>query len=559
VGDALSAATTGLPPAGADRGGRVLGWLAGGAIGLAILVMIAASLVRSDWMFPHLDMPSSGPPWSASGVRVPSAAVLLALWAAAVTGAVGVAGGLLAVRRGARPSAQFVLGCGLVAVAVLTVLPPVGSSDAFDYAAYGRLAVLGHNPYLTAPIYLRHLRASFGLSVPRKWQHQVSVYGPLATAEQYLAAKLGGASMARVTFWLKLWNSLVFAAIALVMDRLLRADPTWRLRAHLLWTINPLLLWDLIAAGHVDVLAAAAGLLGLLALGRQTKVGAVSWLRAATAGALVGAAADIKINYLLFAVGLAWALRRSAGRLAVAACGLLGALLAGYAWFGRSAVEAVLRRRNALSANDFYLHLVEYDRNDLAHIGLIVLVLSLLLAALLLWRLPPGRPDRPAIRPALLVCAAWLFLWPYQLPWYDTMVICLLVFYPASWLDGLVLLRLAAGTLSNIPGNPWSPANHLAAAIEFQLIGRVAPLLLFAAAGGLVLLGLADHRRRPPPVPLDGAAGDSGRADGGAAGGGAAGDVEAGAVQPQDEQAAQPRSSRRAGRIEQQIPAESGP
>jgi hypothetical protein len=72
--------------------------------------------------------------------------VLLALWAAAVIGAVGVAAGLLAVRRGARPSAHLVLGCGLVAVAIPTVLPPVGSSDAFDYAAYGRLAALGHDP-----------------------------------------------------------------------------------------------------------------------------------------------------------------------------------------------------------------------------------------------------------------------------------------------------------------------------------------------------------------------------------------------------------------------------
>jgi hypothetical protein len=119
----------------------------------------------------------------------------------------------------------------------------------------------------------------------------------------------------------------------------------------------------------------------------------------AGAGILVGAAADIKINYLLFAVGLAWALRRSAARLAVAACGVLGVLAAGYAWFVLSAVEAVLRRRNAISANDFYLHLVEYDRGALTHIGLIVLVLSVLFTALLLQRLPPGLADQPAIRP----------------------------------------------------------------------------------------------------------------------------------------------------------------
>ena len=513
MSDALSGTATGrlVPVAGsqaardgsgadstqapAGHPGRVLGRLAVGTIGSAILIMIAASLVREDWMFPHLAMPPSGPPWSLIGARVPSTLVLIALWLAAAIGAAGVAAGLAAVRRGARPSSRLVLACGLVAVAVLTVLPPVGSSDAFDYAAYGRIALLGHNPYLIAPAFLRHLHSSFSLSVPRKWEHQVSVYGPLATAEQYLAAKLGGISMARVTFWLKLWNSLAFAAVALVMDRLLRAQPTWRLRAHLLWTVNPLLLWGLVAAGHLDVLAAGAGLFGLLALGRQRGPSTVSLRRAAAAGALLGLAADIKIYYLLFVVGLFWALRGSASRLAAAGGSLVGVLVAGYAWFGLAAIRAVLRRRNALSANSFYLHLVRYNKSDLTHIGLIVLVASLFLAALLLWRMPPGVSDRPAIRPALLVSTAWLFLWPYQLPWYDTIVICLLVFYPASWLDGLVLLRLAAGTISNIPGNPWTPSSHLAASIEFELVGRAAPLLLFGAAVGLILLGLVSQRR----------------------------------------------------------------
>ena len=513
MGDALSGTATGrLAPVAASRApgdgsgadatqapaggpGRVLGWLAAGAIGSAILIMVAASLVRENWMFPHLARPPSGPPWSVVGVRVPSTDVLIALWLAAAIGAAGVAAGLAAARRGVRPSAQLVLACGLIAAAVLTVLPPVGSSDAFDYAAYGRIALLGHNPYLIAPAYLRHMHSSFSLSVPRKWQHQVSVYGPLATAEQYLAAKLGGISMARVTFWLKLWSSLAFAAIALVMDRLLKAEPSWRLRAHLLWTVNPLLLWGLVAAGHLDVLAAGAGLLGLIALGRQRGTSSVSLQRAAAAGALIGLAADIKIYYLLFVVGLAWALRGSASRLAAAAGSLAGVLVAGYAWFGLAAIRAVLGRRNSLSANSFYLHLVRYNKSDLAHIGLIALVASLVLAALLLWRMPPGVSDRPAIRPALLVSAAWLFLWPYQLPWYDTIVICLLVFYPTSWLDGLVLLRLAAGTISNIPGNPWTPANHLAASIEFELVGRAAPLLLFGSAVGLIVLGLVYHRR----------------------------------------------------------------
>ena len=87
----------------------------------------------------------------------------------------------------------------------------------------------------------------------------MSVYGPVATAEEWAAAELGGTSMARITFWLKLWNSIAFGVVVLLLDRTLRSDPARRLRAHLLWTVNPLLLWEIVASGHIDGLAAAFG------------------------------------------------------------------------------------------------------------------------------------------------------------------------------------------------------------------------------------------------------------------------------------------------------------
>ena len=46
-----------------------------------------------------------------------------------------------------------------------------------------------------------------------------------------------------------------------------------RLRAHLLWSVNPLLLWEIVAGGHIDGLAAAFGLLGILALRVRTPAG----------------------------------------------------------------------------------------------------------------------------------------------------------------------------------------------------------------------------------------------------------------------------------------------
>ena len=262
--------------------------------------------------------------------------------------------GLLAVRRGARPNARLLLIIGLITVAVLTVLPPAGSTDPLDYATYGRLLLLGHSPYVYTPHYLRHLHDAFAQSIPLIWSNYVSVYGPLATMEQLLAAKLGGSSPALIVFWLKLWNSAGFAAVAVAIHRLLRADPAARLRGHLLWTLNPLLLWDLVEAGHVDVLAAAAGLFGLLVLGRQAHGERPGLARVLAAGVLLGVAADIKINYALFGLGAAWALRRYPAALAAAGAAALAVLVPSYAYFGKPAVRALLSRRDSASADNFY-------------------------------------------------------------------------------------------------------------------------------------------------------------------------------------------------------------
>jgi hypothetical protein len=485
---------------------RLLGWLAAAGIGSSILIMIGASLVRQDWMFPHLAVPASGPPWELQSVIVSPVVVDIALWSAAVLALGGLVAGLLAASRGARPPMRVILVAAVVVVAILTVLPPAGSSDALDYATYGRLLVLGHNPYVTTPHYLRVAHNAFARSVPREWQRQVSLYGPFATLEQFVAARIGGASAARIVFWLKLWNSLAFGAVAIVLDRVLRSNPAQRLRAHLLWTLNPLLLWDLIAGGHVDVLAAAAGLLGLLALGRQTAGVRPRLSRALAAGAFVGVAADIKINYVLFGIGLAWALRRSPAALLTAAGGALAVLVPTYSWLGTPAFRALLARRAATSADNFY----RFFTSDPGHLGAaprhLILLAGLIfavLAVLLLKRMPPGDPLRPALRPALAISLAWLFIWPYQLPWYDAIIICVLVLYPASRLDWLVLARLTAATISNMPGNPWAPRDHLLAMVDKFAIHNQAPAVLLGAAIGLVVLAVSRRwgLRQPASAP----------------------------------------------------------
>ena len=477
---------------------RALGWLALAGIGTALLIMVGADLVRPDWMYPPLRLPAGGFPFAATGLHVSRRLIVASLWVSGVLGTAGVISGLLAARHGARLPLRAMLIAAGVVVAVLAVLPPAGSTDVLDYAAYGRLLVLGHNPYLATPHLLRVHDPGFGLSVPWRWQHQVSLYGPAATFEQYLAARLGGDSPARVVLWLKLWNAAAFGVVAFVADRMLRGHPDRRLRAHLLWTFNPLLVWGLVAAGHLDVLTAAAGLLGLLALGAQSAAPGPGLGRTATsrgllgrallAGALVGVAADIKINYLAFGVGLAWALRRRPATFLAAAAGGFLVLAPTYAWFGRSAVTALFARRNKSTVDSFYrlLDLSSYR----PYLGEVALVLLAALVLLLLWRLPAADPLRPALRPALAVSVAWLVIWPYQLPWYDAMAICLLVLYPASALDWLIVTRLAVATLANMPGNPGQEPGHLLRVADKFIVHTLAPIALLTCAALLVLFAL---------------------------------------------------------------------
>jgi hypothetical protein len=496
VGSGSPSAEQAVPPASRVR---LLSRLAMAGIGCSLLIMVVASSMRDSWMYPRIILPAVGPPWDLTFVHMTAGVATVVLWLAIILGVGGVVAGLLAVERGARPNVRVLLIAAAVAVALLTVFPPAGSTDAFDYASYGRIVVLGHSPYLMTPAQLARLHSTFSQSVPSTWDHFVSVYGPLATLEQFLAAKLGGISAAQITFWLKLWNAIAFGLVAFVVDRTLRSDPARRLRAHLLWTFNPLLLWNLVGEGHVDLIAAAAGVLGLLALGRHSETARPPLLRVLAAGALIGAAADVKINYALFGLALIWVLRRSFTALAAAAAGALVVIAPGYAWFGMPAVRALEGRRNGTSADSFYR--VFLGSSFRPHMAELAVVLVIAVAVLAYRRMPAGYTTQPVFRAALVLSVAWLFLWPYQFPWYDAMVVCLLMFYPATRLDWLVLGRLGIASLPNMPGNPFGPPGHVVYLVHHVIVYVVAPMALFAAAIALIWLCLSG--RWNPREPSD--------------------------------------------------------
>src|SRR5258708_24242932 len=130
---------------------RVLPRLAVAGIASSILIMIAMSLVRDSWMYPPMAGTGAAPPWDLRSLHVSAGVATVALWVAVLAGGGGVVAGLVAVQRGARPSLRAMLVAAALAVVALTVLPPAGSSDVFDYAATGRIMSLCYNSCSRTP------------------------------------------------------------------------------------------------------------------------------------------------------------------------------------------------------------------------------------------------------------------------------------------------------------------------------------------------------------------------------------------------------------------------
>ena len=167
---------------------------------------------------------------------------------------------------------------------------------------------------------------------------------------------------------------------------------------------------------------------------------------------------------------------------------MLAVLVPTYLWFGPPAIGALLARRNKSTVDNFYQFFSGPAGYVAQHLMVVAAAAGVLLAILAVWRLPDDVTAPPGVRPALALSAAWLFVCPYQMPWYDAMLLCLLVLYPASRLDWLVLARLTAGTLALMPGNPWLPPGAVLSALARISQVVVAPAVLLAAAVGLAVL-----------------------------------------------------------------------
>lgn len=489
---------------------RWLVWTSASCITVSLLAMMAMSAAGPSVTVPPMPhAPGFAPPWWGSN-PLSESGVFFGMWGVIVVATAGVAAGLLAVARGARPRARWLVAASFIAIAVFTVLPAAGSSDAQSYAIDGNMVVLRHSPYVWTPAQMVRLGDTLAVHGPPTWQNHLSDYGPVATAEEWVSAELGGSSMALITFWLKLWVALAFGGVVLMLDRLLRDNPAMRLRAHLLWSLNPLLLWEIVASGHIDGFAVAFGLAGLalLRLGKPASRRSML-LRCAEAGALLGVAAAVKSPFALFLAGAVWGLRRSPARVAAVVGGWLVLVVTSYAIAGLPAARVLFQRSHEATWDNPYEALYRAFGiagglgDDRAPGFLFALGLGVFLAValLVLFRLPDRVPGLPGVTPALALSIGWIFCWPFQRPWYDAMIIVLLVLYPATLLDWVVLIRLSVSAITYIPAVNLRPGLGFEGIHLFEGAWVSSSVRLFAVAALIWLCVSGRWTTRPGPAP----------------------------------------------------------
>lgn len=435
----------------------VLGWA---ALGVAAACLLTTAVLGPSAAEPLLGAGDTGttPPWHAEAAP-PAGMVSLLLAVAVVVGAIAVAL-VISGRWRPRPARLLVVG-GLVAAA-LALVPPVGSADPLSYASYGRMVVTGHDPYTTTPAELAPTdRVAAAVELP--WQHEPSVYGPLATAEQSLAAAVAGEDAARIVLVLDLLGLLAFLGAGWA---LLRAAGTeqGRLRAAALWTANPLLWLQVVAGGHLDVVLAAAAVSAVLVARRRQVAGA----------ALTGVAALIKPTGGLVWFAVAWPSRRDPRRLAVLAAVTAAVVVAGYAFTGTGALHQLARAGRRVSRATPWRPILDWTHAPRGLIGALALLLAIGLAVLL-------ARDRLGTTPALVAVAAttaYVLAAPYALPWYDALAWVMLPLIVASWRDWLLLAHTTVLSLAYLPGRDAVQLHGSLHAVTSGMRSVAAPIAL---------------------------------------------------------------------------------
>ena len=375
----------------------------------------------------------------------------------------GLAMMLWANSHGWSPNPRKVLWTATAAIAVLVSISPVGSADIASYASYGRLAALGQNPYIVGPAHLPGgAHNPYAAIVNPMWRGTSSVYGPIATWIQWLAATVGGPRP-----WLTIWVLMIFTAAAFIATGyvLLRTAEN-PVRATLMWVANPLLIVELVMGGHLDAFLALAAI-GAIVVSRRAKTARQDIL----VGLLTGIAGGIKINAAYVALAIAILLihdRQWLRLLRTAAVAAVTSTALYYFSWGFGALKPLGgASKMVISPTIWRLIQVWCQQIDPHSLHMVTTVigfawppLMLALAWYLYNRLSPDVPTVVAATCALTF--AWVIAASWSLPWYSSVAWVALALLPRNsltrWLTLMTallgLLHFNGGGANSVPIGP---------------------------------------------------------------------------------------------------------
>jgi hypothetical protein len=297
-------------------------------LGLLLGVLVAATAPNFETLPVRLPLSSVLPSLSRD-----DGVAMAMLYAGDVLACLGLAGMLWAHSQGWRPDPRRLLLVSAGIVAVMVCLTPVGSSDIASYAAYGRIASRGGNPYTASPLAFLGAHSPYTQVVGVVWRGQRSVYGPVATWVESFAGWAGGASVVTTIWGLMVVNGVVFSGVGCLLLRT-SDDPV---RATLFWVANPVIIQQLVGGGQLDTFVAAGAICSIQAA-RRVAGGRGDVL----AGALIGLACGVKVSAVLIGIGLAWPLlaRRDWVRVARMTGVALAVFALEYSFYGLAALES---------------------------------------------------------------------------------------------------------------------------------------------------------------------------------------------------------------------------
>lgn len=461
----------------AARLGRRALLLTAASVGLTALT---AALGTSAAVVP---LPQGAFPLEAGGH--PSAWTVSGLLGAAVLAAVAaVWTGWRALDAGWAPSPRRLLAAAFVAAALLAVVPPVAGADVLSYAAYGHIAARGLDPFRVAPDSLAGDPIAQAVEAP--WRGTPSVYGPLAAWEQEALVHLAGNRLRPAVGLLDLVNAAAFATAAFLLYLLAGPGDDARRRAVVTFGLNPLLLFVVVAGGHLDALAVALLVAGLLAF-KRSPLGA---------GLLGGAAVLVKLTAGLPLAGWAWVAGwgrggGSRGRVALLVAGAAAAAGAGYAAVGLHALNQARRASRLVSVGTPWrpvravLQALAGHGAASAAVSAASLALAIWLVVALARSLPAAEdPDgvTQAARAGLAVALAWALAAPYVLAWYDAIpwaLTALMALRPVSRTHRILLAHTGMLALAYLPGRVV-PLPGVLDGISIVLRSGVCPAVLAA-------------------------------------------------------------------------------